>query len=85
MSLVDHIAAAAKELYVDRSVLDEIVELLDNKARSCCTGHRARARHTWLSGWPRPLEQVDALAQQVVLRGRDRDAPGDASPGGARR
>jgi 5-methylcytosine-specific restriction protein B len=30
-SLVDHIAAAAKKLHLDRAVLDEIVELLDDK------------------------------------------------------
>jgi hypothetical protein len=31
LSLVDHIAAAAKDLHIDRGVLDEIVELLEDK------------------------------------------------------
>ena len=31
VSLVDHIAAAAKDLHLDRGVLDEIVELLEDK------------------------------------------------------
>ena len=32
-SLIDHIAAAAKKLHVDRAVLDEIKELLDDKGQ----------------------------------------------------
>ncbi len=31
MSLIDHIAAAAKDLLVDRVVLDDIVDLLEDK------------------------------------------------------
>ena len=31
--LVDHIAAAAKDLHIDRAVLDEIVNLLEDKSQ----------------------------------------------------
>jgi 5-methylcytosine-specific restriction enzyme B len=45
---VDHIAAAAKDLHVDRQVLDEIKELLDDKGQVVLYGPPGTGK-TWLA------------------------------------
>ena len=66
VGLVDHIAAAAKDLHTDRAALDEIVELLDDKGQVVLYGPPGTGKTHLAVRLARAITEADRARMAVV-------------------